>query len=62
MIKNVMLSAAEASLPHDMTKDKHLMAIYADNEQHNGYHRDGCVWKEEINIFDKLAAQTKRHN
>lgn len=46
----------------DMTKDKRLMALYADNEQHDGYLRDGCVWKEDIDIFDKMAVQIKYAN
>ena len=46
----------------DMTKDKRLMAIYADNEQYDGYHRDGCVWREDIDIFDKMAVQIKYAN
>ncbi|MFN3849977.1 MAG: Gfo/Idh/MocA family oxidoreductase [Spirosomataceae bacterium] len=40
----------------DMTKDKRLVALYADNEKYDGYHRDGCVFKEDINIYDKMAA------
>ena len=46
----------------DMTKDKRLMAIYADNEKYDGYLRDGCVWKEDIDIFDKMAVQIKYAN
>jgi predicted dehydrogenase len=40
----------------DMTKDNRLMSLYAQNEQYDGYLRDGCVFKEDINIFDKMAA------
>lgn len=40
----------------DITKDKRLTALYVDNEKYDGYHRDGCVFKEDINIFDKMAA------
>jgi predicted dehydrogenase len=46
----------------DMTKDKRLMALYADNEQYDGYLRDGCVWKEDIDIFDKMAVQIQYAN
>ncbi len=46
----------------DMTKDKRLMSIYADNEKHDGYLRDGCVFKEDIDIFDKMAVQIKYKN
>jgi predicted dehydrogenase len=46
----------------DMTKDKRLMALYADNQQYDGYLRDGCVWKEDIDIFDKMGASIKYAN
>lgn len=46
----------------DMTKDKTLMALYADNEQHDGYLRDGCVWRENIDIYDKMAVQIRYAN
>jgi predicted dehydrogenase len=46
----------------DMTKDKRLMSLYADNEQYDGYLRDGCVWKEDIDIFDKMAVQIQYAN
>jgi predicted dehydrogenase len=46
----------------DMTKNSHLMSLYADNEKHDGYHRDGCVWREDIDIFDKMAVQIKYAN
>jgi predicted dehydrogenase len=46
----------------DMTKSPQLMQLYADNEHHDGYHRDGCVWKEDIDIFDKMAVQIKYAN
>jgi predicted dehydrogenase len=41
----------------DMTKDKRLMSLYAENEQYDGYLRDGCVWSNEIDIYDKMSAQ-----
>lgn len=46
----------DCSFYWDVTKDKRLTALYVDNEKHDGYHRDGCVFKEDINIFDKMAA------
>lgn len=46
----------------DMTKDDRLMRLYADNEKYDGYHRDGCVWKEDVNIWDKMAATIKYMN
>ncbi|TWI83314.1 oxidoreductase family protein [Lacibacter cauensis] len=41
----------------DMTKDARLMSLYAENEKYDGYLRDGCVWSNEIDIFDKMSAQ-----
>ena len=46
----------------DLTKDKRLMELYADNEKYDGYTRDGCVWKEDIDIFDKMAVQMRYAN
>lgn len=46
----------------DMTKDARLMKLYADNEKYDNYHRDGCVWREDIDIFDKMAVQIKYAN
>jgi predicted dehydrogenase len=46
----------------DLTKDKRLMRLYADNEKYDGYTRDGCVWKEDIDIFDKMAVQIRYAN
>lgn len=41
----------------DMTKDERLMKLYANNEKYDGYLRDGCVWSNEIDIYDKMSAQ-----
>ena len=46
----------------DVTKDPRLVKLYVDNEKYDGYHRDGCVWKEDIDIFDKMAVQIKYAN
>ena len=46
----------------DMSQDKRLMELYADNEKHDGYLRDGCVWRNEIDIWDKMSAQIKYAN
>ncbi len=46
----------------DMTQNKYLMDLYAANEKYDGYLRDGCVWKEDIDIFDKMAVQIKYMN
>jgi predicted dehydrogenase len=47
---------------YDITKNKNYMELYVDHEKHDGYLRDGCVWKEDINIYDKMAATIKYAN
>jgi len=46
----------------DMTRDARLMELYAANEKYDGYTRDGCVWKEDIDIYDKMAVQIRYAN
>ena len=47
---------------YDITKDEHFMKLYVANEKYDGYLRDSCVWKEDINIYDKMAVQVKYAN
>ena len=46
----------------DITKNKNYMELYVANEKHDGYLRDGCVFKKDVNIFDKMAATIKYKN
>ena len=46
----------------DITKEEWLNELYVKNEHHDGYLRDGCVWRKEIDIYDKMAAQIKYAN
>ena len=46
----------------DITRDDYLKQLYADNEHHDGYLRDGCVFREEINIYDKMTVQIRHAN
>jgi predicted dehydrogenase len=46
----------------DITKSNHDVKMYVENEQHDGYIRDGCVFRNEINIYDKMSAQIKYAN
>lgn len=46
----------------DVNKDQRLVDLYVNNEIYDGYLRDGCVFKEDINIFDKMAASIKYKN
>jgi predicted dehydrogenase len=41
----------------DINRDKRLTELYVNNEKHDGYLRDGCVWRHEIDIYDKMSAQ-----
>lgn len=41
----------------DITKEERLTNLYVKNEQYDGYYRDGCVWRNEIDIWDKMSAQ-----
>lgn len=46
----------------DITKSKRDIDLYVDNEKYDGYLRDGCVFKKDINIYDKMAATIKYKN
>lgn len=46
----------------DITKDERLRKLYVDNEKHDGYLRDGCVYRNDVNIYDKMAATIKYMN
>ncbi|MEO1449792.1 MAG: Gfo/Idh/MocA family oxidoreductase [Bacteroidota bacterium] len=46
----------------DITKDKRSMDLYAKHEQHDGYIRDNCLFRHEVNIYDKMSAQIKYAN
>jgi predicted dehydrogenase len=46
----------------DMTRDPTLVALYADCESEDGYLRDACVYREDIDIYDTMAAQVKYSN
>jgi predicted dehydrogenase len=46
----------------DINTDPHLVDLYVKNEQYDGYLRDGCLWSEEIDIYDKMGAQIRYAN
>ncbi len=46
----------------DITKSQHDMDLYVKNEKYDGYIRDNCLWREEIDIYDKMSAQVKYAN
>lgn len=46
----------------DITKSKRDVDLYTSNEKYDGYIRDNCVFRHEINIYDKMSAQIKYAN
>lgn len=46
----------------DITKDKRLIDLYVANESYDHYFRDNCLFRKEIDIFDKMSAQIKYAN
>ncbi|MEA3480165.1 MAG: Gfo/Idh/MocA family oxidoreductase [Bacteroidota bacterium] len=46
----------------DITSNKRAMDLYVDNEKYDGYIRDNCLFRKEINIYDKMSAQVKYKN
>ncbi len=41
----------------DITKNEGQVNMYVNNEKYDGYIKDGCVWSNEIDIYDKMSAQ-----
>jgi predicted dehydrogenase len=46
----------------DITKEPNLVALYVDCEKADGYQRDGCVFKEDVNIPDTMNAVVRYSN
>ncbi len=46
----------------DITKNDHLNNLYVKNKEYDGYDRDGCVFREDVDIYDKMAVQIKYKN
>lgn len=46
----------------DITQNERYMKLYAENEKYDGYIRDNCLWRNEIDIYDKMAVQIKYAN
>lgn len=46
----------------DITKSPRLVALYVDCEKADGYLRDGCVFKEDVDIPDTMNAVVKYSN
>lgn len=46
----------ECKFYRDITKNPEMVNLYINAEDVDGYHRDGCVWKEDIDIYDTMVA------
>ena len=46
----------------DITQNNHLNTLYAEQEHYDGYIRDNCVFREEIDIWEKHTALVKYAN
>ncbi len=46
----------------DINKKKELHDLYVNNYQYDHYLRDGCVFRTDTDIFDKMAVQIKYAN
>ena len=46
----------------DVTKDARLTKLYSECESADGYNRDGCVYKNDVDIYDAMSAIVKYSN
>ena len=53
---------AQCPFHFDITKSPRLVALYADCESADGYLRDGCVFREDVDISDTMNAVVKYSN
>jgi predicted dehydrogenase len=46
----------------DLTQNARLMKLYAAAEDVDDYHRDGCVFREDVDIYDTMSAIVRYSN
>ncbi len=46
----------------DITRSAFDMKLYAECESEDGYLRDGCVWREDTNIYDTMSVIVRYEN
>jgi len=46
----------------DVTKDPRLVQLYVGPEAVDGYHRDGCLFKNDVDIYDSMSALVSYSN
>jgi predicted dehydrogenase len=54
--------ASECNYYFDMSADPFLDALYEDPSELDGYVRDGCVYREDIDIYDTMTASIRYGN
>jgi len=47
---------------YDVTRDERYVKLYVECESEDGYLRDGCVWREDINIYDTMSVVVRYEN
>ncbi|MBA3272771.1 MAG: Gfo/Idh/MocA family oxidoreductase [Chthoniobacterales bacterium] len=52
----------KCSFYFDLAGDAYLKALYLDNEKHDNYHRDQCVWREDHDIEDTMNVLVRYDN
>jgi predicted dehydrogenase len=51
--------AAKCPFHLDLDANENLKAMYRDNEAHDGYFRDRCVFSDEIDIWDTMSVAVR---
>jgi predicted dehydrogenase len=54
--------AQDCNYYFDMSADPFLEALYEDPSAYDGYHRDACVYREDIDIPDTMTATIRYEN
>jgi len=53
---------AKCPFYYDITKNERRMKLYVANEDADNYYRDGCVFREDVDIYDTMNALVKYSN
>ena len=53
---------AQCQFHWDITASKDMVALYTEAESEDGYLRDACVFRQDIDIYDTMVAQVKYSN
>ncbi|WP_321286647.1 Gfo/Idh/MocA family oxidoreductase [uncultured Sunxiuqinia sp.] len=46
----------------DIMENDRYVNLYVKNEKYDGYIRDNCLWRHDVDIYDKMAVQIKYAN